>query len=165
MRPRKKPYSATSASPARQGTLVLSPFTAQAFAKFLKVRPEWWSEDVPSFATENGRSLDRSQRAAKVREYCPQAGVKVTPYGLRHSFVTESLKASNDPFALQRILGHQDLTMTRHYVRYLQDDIREAHDKASPVQCPEATAVSEKGLREGEHLCVNQDLSAASLNG
>lgn len=128
-------YIRPEVSKTRVGrTLVLSPFTTQALAKFLKARPTWWSEDVPLFATENGRPLDRSQLAARVREYCRKAGVKVTPYTLRHTFAVEFLKGSNDPFALQRILGHQDLAMTRRYVRYLQDDIREAHEKASPVQ-------------------------------
>lgn len=87
-------------------TLVLSPFTMQALAKFLKVRPTWWSDDVPLFATENGRPLNRWHWAARVREYCQKAGVKVTPYGLRHTFAIEFLKEANDPFALQRILGH-----------------------------------------------------------
>ncbi|GFN22179.1 tyrosine-type recombinase/integrase [Thermanaeromonas sp. C210] len=114
-------------------TLVLSPFTAQALAKFLKVRPTWWGEDVPLFATENGKALDRSQWAARVREYCQKAGVKVTPYGLRHTFAIEFLKEANDPFALQRILGHKDLAMTRRYVRYLQEDVKEIHEKATPV--------------------------------
>ncbi|MGB9660859.1 MAG: tyrosine-type recombinase/integrase [Moorellaceae bacterium] len=115
-------------------TLVLSPFTTQALAKFLKVRPEWWSDDVPLFATETGNAMDASMWAHRIEKYCQKAGVKVTPYGLRHSFAIEFLKSSNDPFALQRLLGHQDLAMTRRYVRYLQDDIREAHEKASPVQ-------------------------------
>lgn len=75
-------------------TLVLLPFTAQALAKFLKVRPTWWSDDVPLFATENGRPLDRSQWAARVREYCQKAGVKVTPYGLRHTFAIEFSQGS-----------------------------------------------------------------------
>jgi len=114
-------------------TLVLSPFTVQALAKFLKARPTWWGEEVPLFATENGRPLDRSWWAARVREYCSQAGVKVTPYGLRHTVAIEFLKEANDPFALQRILGHKDLAMTRRYVRYLQEDVREVHEKATPV--------------------------------
>lgn len=114
-------------------TLPLSPFTTQALAKFLKVRPEWWSEDVPLFATENGNAMGACMWAHRIEKYCQEAGIKVTPYGLRHSFAIEFLKEANDPFALQRILGHQDLAMTRRYVRYLQDDIREAHEKASPV--------------------------------
>jgi len=114
-------------------TLVLSPFTTQALLKLLKVRPAWWRDDVPLFATENGKTLDRHQWAERLRKYCREAGVKVTAYGLRHTFAIEFLKEANDPFALQRILGHQDLAMTRRYVRYLEEDVKEIHEKASPV--------------------------------
>lgn len=115
-------------------TLILSPFTVQAVAKFLRMRPTWWNDEVPLFATENGKPLDRSQWAERIREYCQRAGVKVTPYGLRHTFAIEFLKAGGDPFSLQRLLGHSDLTMTKRYIRLLQDDLKEAHEKASPVQ-------------------------------
>ncbi|MGB9792226.1 MAG: tyrosine-type recombinase/integrase [Thermacetogeniaceae bacterium] len=115
-------------------TLVLSPFTCQWLAKLISIRPKWWSDDVPIFASENGKPLDTDTFGHRLRKYCQKAGVKVTPYGLRHTFALEFLKESNDPFALQRILGHQDLTMTRRYVRYLQEDVREIHEKASPVQ-------------------------------
>jgi site-specific recombinase XerD len=69
-----------------------------------------------------------------MKRYSEKAGVKVTPYGLRHTFAIEFLKAGGGPFSLQRILGHTDLTMTRRYVRLSQDDLREVHEKASPVQ-------------------------------
>ncbi|MGI9953548.1 tyrosine-type recombinase/integrase [Moorellaceae bacterium AZ2] len=114
-------------------TLVLSPLTAQALARLLEERPQWWGEDMPLFASENGNALDACTWAKRMAKYCQKAGVKVTPYGLRHTFAIEFLKASNDPFALQRILGHKDLAMTRRYIRYVQDDIREAHEKATPV--------------------------------
>jgi len=127
-------YIRQEAAKTRVGrTLVLSPITTQALTKFLKVRPAWWGEDVPLFATENARPLNRHIWAARLRKYCKKAGVKVTPYGLRHSFAIEFLKEANDPFALQRILGHQDLSMTKRYIRYLHDDIKKAHEKASPV--------------------------------
>jgi len=114
-------------------TLVLSPFTTQALAKFLKVRPTWWSEDVPLFATETGNAMDASMWAHRIEKYCQKAGVKATPYQFRHTFAVLFLKEANDPFALQRILGHQDLAMTRRYVRYLQEDVKHIHEKASPV--------------------------------
>lgn len=114
-------------------TLVLSPLTAQALARLLEERPQWWGEDTPLFASEKGNALDACTWAKRMAKYCQKEGVKVTPYGLRHTFAIEFLKASNDPFALQRILGHKDLTMTRRYIRYVQDDIREDHEKASPV--------------------------------
>lgn len=115
-------------------TLIITPFTAQQIARFLRIRPEYWGDDVPLFASENGLAMDEKHWAKRVRQYCKKAGVKVTPYGLRHTFAIEFLKAGGDPFSLQRILGHADLTMTRRYVRLSQDDIREVHEKASPVQ-------------------------------
>ncbi|KXG73767.1 Tyrosine recombinase XerC [Fervidicola ferrireducens] len=115
-------------------TLAISPHTAQALAKFLKLRPSWWDNDVPLFASENGRVLNTASWSRRLAKYCKKAGIKVTPYGLRHTFAIEFLKAGGDPFSLQRILGHTDLTMTRRYVRLSQDDIKEVHEKASPVQ-------------------------------
>lgn len=114
-------------------TLPISPYTTQALQKFLKVRPEWWGDDVPLFATEHGGSLTDSQWDKRLAKHCKKAGVKVTPYGLRHSFAISFLKAANDPFALQKMLGHKSLAMTRRYVRLTQQDVREAHEKASPV--------------------------------
>lgn len=115
-------------------TLVLSPITCQALKKLLMMRPAHWKGDVPLFATETGRPLTRNSWGARLRKYCEETGVKVTPYGLRHTFAIEFLKSGGDPFSLQRILGHTDLTMTRRYVRLSQDDIKEVHEKASPVQ-------------------------------
>jgi site-specific recombinase XerD len=115
-------------------TLVITPFTIQQLARFLRIRPEYWDDDVPLFASENGLTMDEKHWAKRVKQYCKKAGIKVTPYGLRHTFAIEFLKAGGDPFSLQRILGHADLTMTRRYVRLSQDDIRGVHEKASPVQ-------------------------------
>ncbi|MDN5331422.1 MAG: integrase/recombinase XerD [Tepidanaerobacteraceae bacterium] len=115
-------------------TLAISPHTAQALVKFLRLRPSWWGDDVPLFASENGNALNTSWWSKRLAKYCKKAGVKATPYGLRHTFAIEFLKAGGDPFSLQRILGHTDLTMTRRYVRLSQDDIKEVHEKASPVQ-------------------------------
>lgn len=128
-------------------TLILSPFTAEALARFLRVRPAWWPPDVPLFATEEGRSLSRQHWARRVKQYCQRAGVNVTPYGLRHSFALEFLKGGGDPFSLQRILGHADLSMTRRYVRLAQQDIKEVHEKASPV-----TRLAQLGKRAGRRL-------------
>lgn len=114
-------------------TLILSPLTVQALLKLLRERPQWWPDDVPLFASETGKELSTTQWARRLREYSEKAGVKITPYSLRHTFAIEFLKASNDPFALQRIMGHRDLATTKRYIRYLQDDLKEIHEKSSPV--------------------------------
>lgn len=114
-------------------TLVISPYTAQALIRFIRIRPRWWPQDSPLFATEQGGRMSVSHWAHRLKEYSRKIGVNVTPYSLRHSFAIEFLKNGGDPFSLQRLLGHQDLSMTRRYLRLTQDDIREAHEKAAPV--------------------------------
>ena len=43
----------------------------------------------------------------------------------------EFIKIKN--FALQKILGHQDLAMTRRYVKLFSEDIKEDFDRFNPL--------------------------------
>ncbi|MGI1690047.1 tyrosine-type recombinase/integrase [Thermoanaerobacter uzonensis] len=114
-------------------TLILSPLTVHALLKLLRERPQWWTDEVALFASETGKELSTTQWARRLRKYSEKAEVKITPYSLRHTFAIEFLKASNDPFALQRIMGHQDLNTTKRYIRYIQDDLKQILEKSSPV--------------------------------
>ncbi|CAH1194587.1 Tyrosine recombinase XerD [Paenibacillus auburnensis] len=60
-------------------------------------------------------------------------GPRVSPHTFRHYFAVKFLRGSGDPMALARILGHVSLNMTQVYIRYTGTDLREQHDKASPV--------------------------------
>lgn len=48
------------------------------------------------------------------------------PHRFRHTFAVSALRAGMNPFEVQHILGHTDLTMTRRYVKLAEHDIREA---------------------------------------
>ncbi len=63
-----------------------------------------------------------------------RAGVKrFGCHALRHTFATAFIQGGGDVFALQRLLGHRTLEMTRVYVTLGSQALREAHAKASPV--------------------------------
>ncbi|WP_141500982.1 tyrosine-type recombinase/integrase [Paenibacillus luteus] len=67
-------------------------------------------------------------------------GARVSPHTFRHYMAVKFLRGGGDPIALARILGHTSLNMTQVYVRFTGTDLREQHDKASPV-----TSLLDKG--------------------
>lgn len=56
-----------------------------------------------------------------------------TIHGLRHNFAKGWVKNNGNMFALQKILGHSTLDMTKRYVKLFSDDIKEDYDKFSPL--------------------------------
>lgn len=74
--------------------------------------------------------------AKMLKMYAKRVGVtgaRVSPHTWRHYMAVKFLRGGGDPMALARILGHTSLSMTQVYVRYTGTDLREQHDKASPV--------------------------------
>ena len=66
--------------------------------------------------------------------YCESRGVeKSNIHGLRHNFAKGWVRNNGNMFALQKILGHSSLDMTRKYVRLFSEDIKEDFDKFSPL--------------------------------
>jgi integrase/recombinase XerD len=71
-----------------------------------------------------------------LKKYAKKAGitnVRVSPHTFRHYFATKFLLNGGDPVALQRILGHRDIKMISIYVKYTKADLREQHERYSPV--------------------------------
>ena len=70
----------------------------------------------------------------RLEKYGDELGVKVYPYMLRDSFATLFLRAGGNALALQRLMGHSTLDMTKRYVHLNQGDMRNQHMAASPMQ-------------------------------
>lgn len=41
--------------------------------------------------------------------------------------------AGGDPFSLQKILGHNDLSMTRRYIQMANANVKDKHEQFSPI--------------------------------
>ncbi len=67
-------------------------------------------------------------------KYCKVRGCSHTNlHGLRHNFAKGWVKNNGNMYALQKILGHSTLDMTRKYVNLFSEDIKEDFDKFNPL--------------------------------
>ncbi len=58
---------------------------------------------------------------------------QTAPHAFRRGFAVNYLRNGGDVFTLQQIMGHSHLEMTRRYVTFLDDDLKAAHLRFSPV--------------------------------
>lgn len=67
-------------------------------------------------------------------KYCNSRDVDQTNiHGLRHNFARAWIKNNGNMFALQQILGHQTLEMTRRYVKIFGEELKNDFDKFNPL--------------------------------
>lgn len=97
-----------------------------------------WRKDAPVgaylFANVGEEQLTTNALRLAHGRYCASRGVdKSNIHGLRHNFAKGWVRNNGNMFALQKILGHQSLEMTRKYVRLFSEDIKEDFDKFSPL--------------------------------
>jgi site-specific recombinase XerD len=114
-------------------TLPLADVTVRALDDFVAVRPREWPDTIPVFTSAYGRKLNKDTWGDIMERYSMRLGRKVRGYDLRHVFALAFLRRGGNAFALQRIMGHRTMDMTRRYVNLVQGDIREMHRQASPV--------------------------------
>ena len=90
------------------------------------------------FLSSYGDPLDRFRVAkalAECGQYASVTGVHIYSHTFRHNFAMIYLRNGGDEFSLQKMLGHTDLTMTRHYVELSQTDVIEKHPAVQPGGC------------------------------
>lgn len=89
--------------------------------------------DAPLFQTNSGGRFTESGMQSWMKRLSKRTRIHITPYALRRTFATLSLRAGMNVFQLQGLLGHYSLEMTRHYVTLLDEDLIDAHQKHGPI--------------------------------
>lgn len=115
-------------------TLPILPITAEAIKRLITARYHKWDNCIPVFCTCDGAILSRPNWWDRMRIYSEKLGTKISPYALRHAFALEYLRNGGHALALQRTLGHTDLSMTKRYVALTDQDLRMQHEIASPLK-------------------------------
>lgn len=91
----------------------------------------------PLFPGQNGRLLSRFVVYRIVRRCIEKAGIpgpKRGPHCLRHSLGKNYIADGGDPFTLQRIMRHRNITTTQKYVNLAMHDVVEQHHRHSPLR-------------------------------
>lgn len=114
-------------------TLPISPVTAQSITELLQSRHPAWKNTVPVFSSTEGTPLNACTWGDRMEMYSKKIGQKIRPYDLRHVFALQYLRNGGNTLSLQRMMGHSDLTMTKRYVALTQQDLKELHSIASPI--------------------------------
>ena len=102
-----------------------------------KVRPRytsWKRAERCLFVGRLGVPLSQQAVQKMVRNYARAAGIrkKVTPHTFRHTFATELVRNGADITAVQRMLGHSDLSVTQLYTRVAGVEIKKTHRHTHP---------------------------------
>ncbi|UWX64504.1 tyrosine-type recombinase/integrase [Deinococcus rubellus] len=88
------------------------------------------------FLSRTGQQLTKSGVGIRLMKLGKSQGMKredTAPHAFRRGFAVEFLRNGGDVFTLQQIMGHTNLEMTRRYVTFLDDDLKTAHLRFSPV--------------------------------
>lgn len=85
------------------------------------------------FLTESGYPMSRFALREAITRLADKAGVHATPHMFRHSCAINHLRNGMNLVALQHLLGHSDITTTRHYLTALADeDTQRVAERTSP---------------------------------
>jgi integrase/recombinase XerD len=86
------------------------------------------------FLNRRGTRLTRQGLWLIIKRYVEQAGIQgnVTPHTLRHSFATHMLRGGADLRAVQKMLGHANISTTQIYTQVTPDHMREVYDESHP---------------------------------
>lgn len=107
--------------------------TTRALLRYLNLRPNPKGHDNV-FLNLDGEPLTENAVKMTFERLSKKAGIpRLHIHLLRHTMATKYLLASENPFKLQRILGHETLEMTRRYVDMVALEAAVKGEQRSPV--------------------------------
>ena len=119
----------------KQRIIPLTKSLRRCLKRYLAVRKE---SNYPNlFITrDGGKMTDGCLREIfrTMRSELNMSGNRFSPHTIRHTFAKLFLLNGGDLFALQKILGHEDITTTRMYVEYTEKEVSTQMDKCSPLE-------------------------------
>ena len=102
--------------------------------RYMRHRGDVGLGDPLWISVRGGRRLSYWGLRQIIRRRAEKAGVDAPMlHSFRRAFALLCLRNGADIYSLQKLMGHSDLTVLRRYLKQTEDDLREAHRKAGPV--------------------------------
>lgn len=117
----------------KQRVVFLGNKARRELLRYLRLRAPL-ADDAPVWIARNGERLQRRGVQAMLRRRAARLGIEPPSlHSFRRAFAIESLRAGMDVFALQKLMGHSDLSVLRRYLDQTTTDLAAAHRRAGPV--------------------------------
>ena len=99
-----------------------------------KSRPEILKNKTSRFLflAKGGGSLTRQRIWQLIKAYSAELSVKISPHTLRHCFASHLLDGGADLIALQKMLGHTDISTTQIYTKVTPERLKKIHKEYHP---------------------------------
>ncbi|MBL7048186.1 MAG: site-specific tyrosine recombinase XerD [Nitrospira sp.] len=84
------------------------------------------------FLAKGGKPMTRQRLWQLIKKYSYGLSVKVSPHTLRHCFASHLLDGGADLRALQKMLGHSDISTTQIYTTVTPERLKKLHKQHHP---------------------------------
>jgi integrase/recombinase XerD len=84
------------------------------------------------FLAKGGRPMTRQRLWQLIKTYSADLSTKISPHTLRHCFASHLLDGGADLRALQKMLGHTDISTTQIYTKVTPERLKKIHKKHHP---------------------------------
>ncbi|SFH48590.1 integrase/recombinase XerD [Tindallia magadiensis] len=116
------------------------PLGKQAIGSLKDYIDRFWSHKVcyhretRLFLNLQGNPISRQGFWKIMKSYAISAGIgtEITPHTLRHSFATHLIENGADLRAVQKMMGHSDISTTQMYAQVIKSKVRDVYNKTHP---------------------------------
>lgn len=84
------------------------------------------------FLAKGGKQMTRQRLWQLIKKYSKELSIGISPHTLRHCFASHLLDGGADLRALQKMLGHTDISTTQIYTKVTPERLRKIHKKHHP---------------------------------
>ncbi|MEI8295553.1 MAG: site-specific tyrosine recombinase XerD [Alphaproteobacteria bacterium] len=125
----------------KERLVILTPPAIEAIHAYLSIRPSFIKNEAAKrwlFPSSGAQGhLTRQRFAQCLKDIALKAGIdpaKVSPHVIRHAFATHLLRRGADLLAIQKLLGHTDISTTQVYTHVVSDHLNELVTQYHPLR-------------------------------